>query len=223
MTNLKTISFLFAAAAGTNLIAQDLDAQVVQDPNAGLAIYTATVQGPPGGLAFPFVSFLQTNPIPFPNVFGNLLIDPGLSLNLPFLSLNNQGLGALNIQGPFAVTNGLPLFFQAVVVDPWNNNQLAFTDFGCAVPRFVQPANPALPPAMFQTKYNNGVLRVDFTLGPPNANITVWVNGGQKATGYLVLDANGQGSVQVQIPGGMQHGDDVQVLVNGTPMLNYNH
>lgn len=222
MKTLPTLSFAFAAILSQGIAAQELEAEVVQDPNAGLAIYTATVQGPPGGLCFPFVSFGQIHPQLYPNVFGNLLIDPNLSLTLPFLPLTNQGLGTSTVQGPITLTNHLPLFFQAVVVDLMNANQLAFTDFGVAVPRF-QPANPNLPAAVFQSKYNNGVLRVDFSTAPANANITVWVNGGQKASGMVVLDGNGQGTISVPVPGGMQPNDNVQVLVNGTPMINYNH
>ena len=53
--------------------------------------------------------------------------------------------------------------------------------------------------------------------------MTILVNGGQKAQVFLILGPNGQGTNTLPVPGGMEPGDTVTVLVNGVPVTNYVH
>ena len=80
MKTLDTVAFVLAVALSHNAIAQDLDVQVQSDPAAGIATYDFNFSGPPQGAAFLFVSMLQANPIHYPGVLGNLVIDPMLAL-----------------------------------------------------------------------------------------------------------------------------------------------
>ncbi|MCR9244351.1 MAG: hypothetical protein NXI31_04915 [bacterium] len=222
MKKLTTFAFLLTAAASLSqaLSAQDLTADVVRDPSSGTVTYTIDLDGPPRGLAFPFVSLLQGPPVFFPGVIGPLLVDPILIVPMGVVPLVNQQQQIGQIQAPIGAANGLPLFFQALVVD--QQNQVALSDFGVAVPRWL-PANAQRPAVGLTATVNNGVIDVVFGTGPGNANVTIQVNGGRKAAGNLVLDSTGMGTGAVQVPGGMQPGDHVQVFVNGEVVLDYGH
>lgn len=222
MNKLTTFSFLLTAAASLSqaLAAQDLTADVVRDPSSNTVTYTIDLDGPPRGLAFPFVSLLQGPPQFFPGVLGPLLVDPILIVPMGFVPLVNQQQQIGQIQAPIGAANGLPLFFQALVVD--QQNQVALSDFGVAVPRWL-PATAQRPAVGLTATVNNGVIDVVFGTGPGNANVTIAVNGGRKAAGNLVLDSTGMGTGSVQVPGGMQPGDSVQVFVNGEVVLDYGH
>lgn len=208
------------AALAAPATAQELTAGVVRNPNDTVT-YTIDLQGPPRGLGFTLVSLLQSpQPIQIPGIWNALLVDPTLGAPLHTVPFNALGQARDQLVAPLAVANGLPVFSQAVMLDPVG--QLAFADFGLGV-FFAPPPLPMVPNMGIASDYNNGNINVNITRGPGGGNVTVWVNGGQKATGMLVLQPDGSGSITVPVPGGMQRGDNVTILVNGQPVQTWNH
>lgn len=218
----RILSLLAVVALGAAMPAQDLDAHVTMDPNAGTANYGFQIQGPQNGLALPVLSLRLGPPLQFPGLLGTFDLDPLFLVSMPLLPLSPSGFGLGQLTLPLPLCNQLPLMMQAVVVDPQHNNQLAFCDFGVSCPVF-QPANPNLPAVVAAVAFNNGQVTAQFSTGPAGANVTILVNGGQKAQGFLILGPNGQGSTSVPVPGGIQRGDIVTVLVNGVPVSNLTH
>ena len=211
---------LFALTSLTAVVAaQDLNAGVTVNPAAGTATYNFQIQGPPNGLALPAVSLRLGPPLQFPGLLGTLDLDPFFLISLPLLPLPLSGFGQGQFTVPLPICNQLPLMMQAVVIDPLHNNQIAFSDAGAACP-VVQPANPNMPAVVMVSGVNNGQVTVNFAAGPGGANVMILVNGGQKAQGFLILGPGGQGSTTVPVPGGIQPGDTVTVLVNGVPVSN---
>jgi hypothetical protein len=221
MKSIRLSLTLLAATSLSAVRAQDLTATITVDPGTNTATYGFTVQGPANGWCFPAASLRLLPDLQFPGVLGSLQIDPLLMFALPMLPLDPFGSGGLQFQVPLPLATQLPLMLQAAVIDP-ANNQIAFCDVGVVMPCF-QPANPNLPAVALSTAYNDGNLTVTFATGPANANVTILVNGGQKAQAFLILGPNGQGTNTLPVPGGMERGDTVTVLVNGVPVTNYVH
>ncbi|MCA8953026.1 MAG: hypothetical protein KDE27_26175 [Planctomycetes bacterium] len=221
MTKLPT-STLFAALTtvfAASTAAQSLDGTVVTDPQANTATYTFHVDGPPLGQSVLFTSLRQGIPLQFPGLYGALLVDPNWVVPLTTLSLDGAGQGTWSMQAPWQFANGLPLFTQAFAIDQQQN--LAFTNFVGNVAFDVNL--PFVFGMGVSSDYVGGNLDVMIENGPAGGNVTVWVNGGQKATGMLVLDGNGNGTVTTPVPGGMQRGDTVTILVNGQPVRTWQH
>jgi len=226
-----SICKLFPAAAflsASIAAAQTLDADVVTDPNAGTCTYTIDLWGPPSGTSLFVASLLQAPPFQLPGIWGEFEIDDTLMVPIGLVPLNPAGQGQAQVNGPAGLANELPLFFQALVID--NQQQLAFPNFAMAVPAAAPPpagpVGPAAPPAFISgTKYNGAtrIMTTTFTLGPAGGNVTVLVNGGQKAQGFMVLNGAGQGQLNLPIPGGMTPGDNVTILINGQPVTSWNH
>ncbi|MCA8975508.1 MAG: hypothetical protein KDC98_12365 [Planctomycetes bacterium] len=220
----KLLTNVFFAALTSALLApataQNLDSHVTQDPNAGLAIYDFHFNGPPRGVGYLLFSLRQSpGPLQFPGIYGGLMIDPLYVAPYGFTPLDGLGQGGLQLLARWPVANGLPLFAQGVMLD--QASQLAFTNFTCSA---IFDVNVPLAAGMgVAADYVRGNINVNITGGPANGNVTVWVNGGQKATGMLVLGANGSGSISVPVPGGMQRGDQVTILVNGQPVRTWRH
>lgn len=213
--NTAFTTFLLAAIAA-DARAQTLTGCVQRDPQADLAIYTMDLQGPPNGTAFTLVSLRLGPPLPVPGVHNALLIDPLLGGPLHVLPLDASGWCRDQLAVPMAIANNLPVAMQAVMVSPLN--QLAFTNVAGAVPVRMAPPAPAAPRVEFNGSFSGPNYVLQILSGPPGANVTVLVNGGQTATGYLITGANGQGQITVPIPGGVQPGTGVTVLVDGVPV-----
>ncbi len=194
---------------------QDLTAGVSQDPQGNVAMYTCTVTAPPGSFAFGAGSLLLGPPLPYPGIQNPLLIDPLLLFGLGVQPIGPSGLGHFQIPAPMPIVNNMPVMMQAAVVDPLGI--IALSDVGGAVPGNFAPA-PVAPRVQFNGSFNGNNYTLQMLAGPARANVRVLVNGGQRATGYLITDGNGQGQVTVPIPGGVQPGDRVTIEVNGWPV-----
>lgn len=218
MNPLRTAPFALATLLATAAApAQDLDGQVVRDPNAGLATYTFQFDGPPRGCAYLFVSpWLLPSPFQVGGIHNPLFINPILGLPPFGAALDAAGQGGLQFVLPMSVADGLVMQSQALMIEATPAAQLAFTPFIANV--------IATPPGMsLAADYVRGNINVRFAQGPAGGNVTVWVNGGQKATGRFILGANGQGGTSVPVPGGLESGDRVTILVDGQPVREWTH
>ena len=114
ITKTSLILSLFAAP----IASQDLEMNAFIDPGMGAAFYDLDVYGSPLGSAYCFASLRQSDPILFPSIQGELLIDAAFAVPLGAVPLNPFGHGQLTIQAPMSVANGVALFGQSVVLDP---------------------------------------------------------------------------------------------------------
>ena len=204
----------FAALLATTLLitgaqAQDLEAEVVQNPD-NTVTYAIDIDGPPGGAAFVFGSpLLLPQPIQIPGVLFPCHIDPLAVLNLGIVPLDPQGKQQLNFNLPAAQLQGIDIKAQCVCVDA--ANVLAFTPF-------VAGAQGVMPffGMGFAWDYAAGAKRFRTTIkGNPGDQIRVTINGGQGGTGYVIIGANGKGTVQIDNVD-LKKGDAISYERNGT-------
>lgn len=130
----RTAVLLATAILGTTSApkAQSLDVDVVRDPNADLAIYTATVQAPPGSNATLMLGLQSSFPgVLIPGIFNPLLLNPNSIFALPIpVTVGPRG-GVAQFQAPLIATSLFEIPFQAFVIDPLS--QLALTNWTTAV------------------------------------------------------------------------------------------
>ena len=208
MKTLNTISFALAATlSAAPAAAQTLDCTIDADPMAGTAIYDFHLSGQPSAQAYLFASLGQGDPWSIHGISGALLIDATLLVPIDTVQLDPTGNGDLPFSAPWSAANGLPLFAQAVMLDP--SQQIAFTNFNCAMAAQVQVAGGLAASIIAQYNSTTGKYRLSVHDAPANCSFKLLVNGGQKATGTGMTDNNGNGNLEVAVPGGIQRGDTV--------------
>lgn len=211
-------SLLALAALAGSAQAQSLDADVVRDPNAGLAIYTATIDGPPGGGAyFLYASLNITPPFFLPGVIGTIHLDPLTAVYLNGGPLLPSGLGVHTLTLPLAPTQDLTLGFQSLIIDPVG--QLAVTDLASALQGSVPTPQGGLSyENKHQTSTNNFQMRLS---GTPGTQVRLLVNGGAKLDVTTNLD--GSGNAVITQPVLLGPGDGFVLEEFGIPVSTWSH
>ena len=196
MRKLSTVLALTTLAATTQ--AQSLDADVVRDPNAGLATYTANVAG-----ASPAASTRSTArsgscpPTRSEGCSGTSTWTPSRrSSSRSSRRWTPWGRADCSFQLPLTSFEDLTLGFQAVLIDPLS--QVAVTNLGSTVQGTAGTGFNVLAwEANHRTDTQQYTLRL---FGNPGTQVRVIVNGGDKADVSTNLDGAGQGMRPV--PGG---------------------
>jgi hypothetical protein len=218
-SNLKPLSTLAAVLLSVCLhgspAAQTLDGTVAVDPTAGTATYTLTVTAPPGSQTWYFASpWILQPPIRLPFIqVGQLWLDPLLLVDVGFPAVSGpNGLAATRFVLPAPVTQGWPLCFQSVVLDP--RGVLALSNWGSLYHNNSPNDNGRMD---YIAKYDQaqGRMRFGVTNGAGSAGVIIKVNGGQKAEFAFNLQPDGSADVQIPVPGGLQRHDTVEVWYQG--------
>lgn len=212
-------STLLLALCTAPATSQSLEIEASIDPYVDIVMYELLVSGPPLGQAYVFASLRQGDPMWFPGIHGELLIDPGFAMPLGAVPLDASGQGYLALFAPLPIGNGLPLFGQSVTMD--GAAQLFFSNFSCGLAQLVH-----LPIAFgmgVASHYAVGLYRLRVTDGPAGGLAELLVNGGQKAIILTTLDGDGDGEVVGPVPGGMQRGDTVAIRINGVVVKQWVH
>jgi len=202
-------------AAGGLARAQDLEAEVVREPDADLATYTLDFEGPPSGVAFLFGGLSVTQqPFQLPGILHPLYLDPFGSFPLGgAVPLGPSGLTDYEFLLPMTELQDVHLHFQCVALDV--AGVLAASNLASG----IQGAAPlaGAPPLEWSGSYRTApdVYTLKVT-GQPGANVRLLVNGGQKAEGQVVLDANGEATVEVPVT--LEQGDGLTIEVDGQPV-----
>lgn len=209
-------TFSLAAAITTPIAAQEIDGRVVQDPNAGLAVYTIDLDGPPRGMAQLFVGlWLLPEPIQL-TPFGPWWLDPNPVFPLsPLLPVDPFGAAQFQFQVPLNLSAGIPLTFQSVNIDTASNVRLSTN--AVALGHNQVPQGPKNVNYTFAYDTGSTELRTAGS-AQPGATIEVRIVGpnGTVASGSTVVAPTGNFGVNVTVPGGISDDHDVMILCNGT-------
>jgi hypothetical protein len=208
------LSLLLSLTLTAALHAQSLDGQVERDPNAGLAIYTFDLAGPPRGAGALFFS-PQLLPNPFQLPLGPLFLDPLTLFPLgPAIPIDPLGHGQLRFQVPLSLTAGLELSFQSINLDQQNIIRLSNNAIG-----LKHNQTPAAPkPFSYSFAYDNNQPQVRAAFrGNPGSTVEIRVVGpnGPRASQTTQIGPNCQGALVLPVPGGLTPNDDVLILVDG--------
>ncbi|MEM7204557.1 MAG: hypothetical protein AAF628_30145 [Planctomycetota bacterium] len=206
---LRTV--FLAALGAVNLAAQDLNVDVVRDPRAGQAIYTATVQAPPGSRYWLFASaFTLTPPFQLPGFFGVLELDPLFALQVGgAVPVGPTGLGQFSFALPLAESENVELPFQAIVLDPARN--LAFSSLATAIHGSEQREAAAGAEWVGGYSRRAQTYRMRFFNAAPGAMIEMKVNGVAEAQGIV----GPNGTVDLSFQHALQQGDAISICIDG--------
>ncbi len=145
---MNTVSrFALPAAALLSLaapaFAQDLDAEIVRNPNDTVT-YTVDLDGPPRGMSFLLTSTYPTFPF-VRTPFGPLFLDPAAAIVVGQTPIDPLGHGRLQFTFPFPLVTGTRFYFQSFNIDAANHLALSGTYVSCLTQDFAFSSNP-LPP-----------------------------------------------------------------------------
>lgn len=216
MRLLKTslLATLLASSAATTC-AQSFDGSITRDPNAGLAIYDFNFNGPSNGLGALYLGPTLMVPA-FQLPIGSLYLMPPLLPLSPILPMDPLGQGQFRFTVPLPVVDGLALAFQPVFIDLQRQNTVRLSNRALSLGTGASPRD--LP---FDYAFGYGTEgNMRFTCGAPagtRVEVRLVNNGNVRAGGQTMVGANGRGSVAFNAPGGVQRGDQVEVLVDGQP------
>lgn len=211
LTLIAAASFALATAS----VAQDLTADVVRDPAANTATYDFHFNGPPRGVAFLYGAF-DVLPFPqqIPGIFGLLEFDPAnAAFVCPVVFPPLGGPANCQIQLPMRLWEDVNLHFQGLVIDAANN--VALTPLASVIqgadPVGAAPGNLCLEWAGSYSKNpDTYTLKVK---GPAGTQVRLLINGGQTASGAVIIPAGGEATIQIPVT--LNKGDGLAIEKNG--------
>ena len=215
MSNLRTTLLAAVLLASTPLAAQSFDGSVARDDSAGLAVYDFHFQGPPNGLSALYLGPTLLAP-PFQLPMGSLFLSPPLLSLSPILPMDPFGQGQFRFTVPLAAVEGLALAFQPVFIDIRQQNTVRLSNRALSLGTGSSPRD--LPFDYAFAYGTEGNLRL--ACGAPagtRVEIRLVNNGNVRASGQATVGNNGRGAIAVNAPGGVQRGDQVELLVDGVP------
>lgn len=216
MSNLRTT--LLAALLITStapLAAQTFDGTVARDERAGLAIYDFQFQGPPNGLSALYLGPTLLAP-PFQLPIGSLFLSPPLLSLSPILPMDPFGQGQFRFTVPLPVVDGLALAFQPVFIDIRQQNTVRLSNRALSLGTGASPRDLPFDYAFGYGTEGNLRLACGAPAGT-RVEIRLVNNGNVRASGHTTVGNNGRGGIAVNAPGGVQRGDQVELLVDGQP------